>query len=175
MSGVCVCGSLIIHHKAVFMCVLVFNSDYSSRLLIRLIGQRWWPVIDAGRWPHHYGLWSQWEKMPQPSSLLHTHTTFKKTQTEESCVSSVTPWTDHPNKANRTSENFTSLSLTKTNYPPKIYPALCGHFFYFIQRKPPETPERVWKILDKHIQVSLLFSCNCTGCPASSHEGKSVV
>lgn len=30
-------------------------------------------------------------------------------------VNSVTPWTDHPNKAGRTSEKDTSLALTKTN------------------------------------------------------------
>ena len=74
-----------------------------------------------------HGLWSQWENTTQPSSPLthtNTHTTFKSARKPKHtrvvamwAASSVTPSTDHPNKADRTSRELAVLAFKKQNKP----------------------------------------------------------
>lgn len=127
------CDSLIIHNKAVYMCVcvLVFNSDYSSSLQIRLIGQRRRPVIDDGApaaaaAAHAYDLIRCFVKsvgkiasaFVSPNTQMHAHNLQEslKTQTEESCCYVRCEFGDSLNRPPKQSQlDFRELNVLDFN------------------------------------------------------------
>lgn len=112
-------------------CVLVFNSDYSSSLQIRLIGQRRRPVIDDGApaaaaAAHADDLIRCFVKsvgkiasaFVSPNTQMHAHNLQEslKTQTEESCCYVRCEFGDSLNRPPKQSQlDFRELNVLDFN------------------------------------------------------------
>lgn len=147
------CGSSIIHHRTVFTCFVCVSVQVRS--LFQASDSPDWtearngPWHGAGRWPHHYGLWSQWEKTPQPSSLLHTHT-IKKEKPKMRRVSVHGDSLNRPPK--QIKPDFTELHVHEFN---KNKLSTKNISWAFGPKTPPETPERMGRMGKTEIEIWL--------------------
>lgn len=107
--------------KQFFLCVFSYSSQTAAPgFQIRLIGRQWQPVMDEATTDADELITMVCEVIGKECLSLGAHHTHahaqnleEKTQTVKIWVSSLTPWSEHPNKANRTSENSTFFSRLK--------------------------------------------------------------